>query len=290
MVIGLLTIAGIPTTIGVAQGISRRDEANKAEKEQAQQQMRKFCLECYCENPTGGATSLSGGRVVLKDGKMYIEPRDHSPSAKGHGFEGFYIEYADNERPKPLPLGMVSTIDSVPPTLNWIYVDKATREVRHGNRSQSKEHIVGSWSWEAGEEGGPGGVTLESEEGAVAVKTEEGWQVFWEDEEGKIGMKAKGKVTISLERKMIDPPPSPPPQHKEKTKVTTSEPQQETKVETKTELTRSKFKDEVRVSEPGQQAEVVKLSAGNGAKKAVSKKEPKLEISSSTTAKPMKRT
>ena len=75
MVIGLLTLAGIPTTIGVAQGISRRDEANKAEKEQTEQQMRKFRLECYCEEDTSSiATSLSGGRVILREGRMYIEP------------------------------------------------------------------------------------------------------------------------------------------------------------------------------------------------------------------------
>ena len=282
MVIGLLTIAGLPTTIGIAQGISRRDEANKEEKEQESERMRKFNLECYCETSTGSANSLNGGRVVLKDGKMYIEPRDSKDRA--HGFEGFYIEYADNDRPKPLPLGMISLIDSVPPTMNWIYVDKGTREVRYGNRSQSKKHVVGSWSWEAGEEGGAGGVTLEGEEGAVAIKTESGWQVCWEDSEGKIGIKGKKMVRVSLERKMLEPP-----KEEGMAKVTAREPQQETRVDTKTELTRNKFEDKAQISGGGQPTEMVKITAGSGSTKKAKKSEPKLEISSSTVAKPMKK-
>ena len=218
--------------------------------------------------------------MILKDTRMYIEP--HNSKEKGHGFEGFYIEYADNDRPKPLPLGMVSMIDSVPPTMNWIYVDKGTREVRYGNRSQSKEHVVGSWSWEAGEEGGAGGVTLEGEEGAVAVKTENGWQVFWEDAEGKVKVKGKGMVRVSLERKMLEPP-----KDDGVAKVTAREPQRETRVDTKTELTKNRFEDKAQISGDGQPTEMVKVTAGSGSKKKAKKSEPKLEISSSTVAKPM---
>ena len=185
MVIGLLTLAAIPTTIGVAEGVNSENKENDPEtssKTEAER-MRKFNLECYCESKSWKAKEVHGGKVVLRNDKIYIEPQS---SSKGHTFEGFYINFPDPDRPQSPPLGLVSSIASDPPTLNWIFVDENTREVKYGNRTQSRAHIVGSWGWDAGEEGGPGGLTLEGEEGAVAVETEDGWEVRWEDENGEI--------------------------------------------------------------------------------------------------------
>ena len=203
MVIGLLTLAAIPTTIGVAEGVNSENKGNDANtsSETEAERMRKFILECYCESNSRKAKEIHGGKVVLRNDKIYIEPQS---SPKGHIFEGFYISYPDPDRPQPPPLGLVSSIPSDPPTLNWIYVDKDTREVKYGNRTQSRAHIVGSWGWDAGEEGGPGGLTLEGEERAVAVETEAGWEVRWEDENGEIGVKRKKNLTVSLERRMLD--------------------------------------------------------------------------------------
>ena len=203
MVIGLLTLAAIPTTIGVAEGVNAEEKENDADTTSGTEaeRMRKFNLESYCESNSRKAKEIHGGKIVLRNDKIYIEPQS---SSKGHTFEGFYISYPDPDRPQPPPLGLVSSIPSDPPTLNWIYVDKNTREVRYGNRTQSRAHIVGSWGWDTGEEGGPGGLTLEGEERAVAVETQAGWEVRWEDENGEIGVKGKKKLTVSLERKMLD--------------------------------------------------------------------------------------
>lgn len=280
MVIGLLTIAAIPTTIGIAEGVSRRDEANKEAQDQAAEQMRKFHLEAYCEfHSTGAARTIHRGRIILKNGRMMIEPRNSQSDATS--FEGFYIEYADPDRPKPLPMGMVSMVFEGQPTLNWIYVDRKTREVCYGNRSKSKDHIVGSWSWEAGDEGGAGGVTLNGGEGAVAVETGEGWQVYWEDDEGKIGDKGK-RLQISLERKMLEE------EKKEKEKEegkTVTEPGHTQTTNTTTELTKSRFEDK-RTKTDGVQQDMIKVTGGQSKKK---KQEPKLEVASNTTTRPMKK-
>ena len=203
MVIGLLTLAAIPTTIGVAEGVNAEDKENDADTSSGTdaERMRKFNLECYCESNSRKAREIHGGKIVLRNDKIYIEPQS---SFKGHTFEGFYIRYPDPDRPQPPPLGLVSSIPSDPPTLNWIYVDKNTREVKYGNRTESRAHIIGSWGWDAGEEGGPGGLTLEGEEGAVAVETEDGWEIRWQDGNGEIGVKGKKKLTVSLERKMLE--------------------------------------------------------------------------------------
>lgn len=204
MVLGLLAIAGIPTTIGVAEGVSEGRKGEDAEVEEAR--MRKFHLECFCEGKSGATEGISGGRVVLRGGKLYIERENAAPAQRRHPFEGFYIGYPDPERPRPLPLGLVSTISEDPPMLNWIYVDKDTREVKYGNRTQSRAHVVGSWGWDAGEEGGAGGLTLEGGEGAVAVETGGGWEIRWEDEDGNAGGEGRRRrLMVSLDRKMLEP-------------------------------------------------------------------------------------
>ncbi|KAL8897233.1 MAG: hypothetical protein Q9207_007314, partial [Kuettlingeria erythrocarpa] len=77
MVLGLLAIAALPTTIGVAEGISSTKK-NEEEGEEdptiasttEAQRMRKFHLRCYCEGPAfSGAASINGGQVILRDGK-----------------------------------------------------------------------------------------------------------------------------------------------------------------------------------------------------------------------------
>ena len=201
MVLGLLAIAAIPTTIGVTEGISEGRKEKDPATEEAR--MRKFRLECFCEANSRKAKEINGGHVVLRGEKLYILPRS-SNKGTGHPFEGFYIDYPDPERPRPLPLGLVSTISKDPPMLYWIYVDKCTREVKYGNRTQSRAHIVGSWGWDAGEEGGAGGLTLEGKEGAVAVEGGGGWEIRWEDDSGYVGVEGKSKLAVSLERKMLD--------------------------------------------------------------------------------------
>lgn len=203
MVLGLLTLAAIPTVTGVAEGVSAQNAENKPQtssKTEAER-MRKFNLECFCDDTGKDTAAINGRPIILRGGKAWIG----SPNEAGHLFEGFYIGYPDPERPKPLPLGMVTSISNDPPMLNWIYVDKDTREIKYGNRTESRAHIVGSWGWEAGEEGGPGGLTLEGEEGAVAVHGEKGWELRWEDGNGKVAVKGRKMLRVSLERKMLEP-------------------------------------------------------------------------------------
>ena len=127
-------------------------------------------------------------------------------TAAGFPFTGFYVQYPDPAR-TPAQLGLVSFISDNPPALNWIYIDKATRELKYGNRTQSIDHEVGPWGWEAGEEGGAGGLAFECAEGAVVVETSHGWELRWEDEDGKVGDVGSRRVLrVSLERRFIEEP------------------------------------------------------------------------------------
>lgn len=201
MVLGLLMIAALPTTIGVAEGISSRNKQTDAANDE--ELMRKFTLECFCDAQSRKRVEIHGRRIYLRNEKLYIA---RSPPADSFPFTGFYVSYPDPER-TPTPLGMVSFVSSDPPALNWMYVDKETRQLRYGNRTQSIAHHVGQWGFEAGEEGGAGGVTFDGDEGAVAVETSEGWEIRWEDENGSVGETGGRRVlSISLERKFVEEP------------------------------------------------------------------------------------
>ena len=68
MVFGLLTIAALPTTIGVAEGISSRNKEKDATNDE--ELMRKFTLDCFCDAQSRKRGEVHGGRVVLRDGKV----------------------------------------------------------------------------------------------------------------------------------------------------------------------------------------------------------------------------
>lgn len=106
--------------------------------------------------------------------------------------------------------------------LNWIYIDRSTRELKYGNRTQSREHMVGPWGWDSGEDGGAGGLTFRSNEAAV-LSWEDGkegqgggWKILWEKEEEAI----KGGLIVSLERRWIDPKEEEEKEHKDTVKGT----------------------------------------------------------------------
>lgn len=68
--LGLLAITAIPTTIGIAQGVSAQKRENR-DKDDAVL-LRKFNLECWCEGQGRLRNQFHGGRVVLGDEKVCL--------------------------------------------------------------------------------------------------------------------------------------------------------------------------------------------------------------------------
>lgn len=68
--IGLLTLAAIPTVTGVAQGISAQSRPPPSTPAQEEQQMRRFRLRSWCEGRSPGKRDVHNGVVVVGQGKV----------------------------------------------------------------------------------------------------------------------------------------------------------------------------------------------------------------------------
>jgi len=142
----------------------------------------------------------------LRDNKVYLDHPDPSlRKTTAYTALAFYIGYpGDKDDKRKRGDGLVTSVRDDPPLLNWIYVDKDTLELKHGNRSQSIENIVGHWDWIKDEKT----IIFEGEEPFVAVKEEPGvWAVYcdcYRDGLASIGQTGKTRVEISLDRKLVE--------------------------------------------------------------------------------------
>jgi hypothetical protein len=149
--------------------------------------------------------------VPRNDENKPIPPvKDMNPPL--HAFAGFFIQYPDDDRVPP-ERGMVSTISDDPPMLNWLYIDRNTYAVTHGNRTASIEHIVGVWDWTEDEKF----ITLDEWEGFAVVDesatpgykdtpwAKDGlrWALYFDmDDNGLKGRRGKRKMfEVALERR-----------------------------------------------------------------------------------------
>lgn len=209
-------ITGIPVVTGVAEGVHHQKEQNKEAANETR--MVKFYMDVFCGAKSSKQDEIDGGMIVLHKERVWVCPKDEATALPAspkpgvpppHPFTGFYIQYPDEDR-DPRERGLVTTIPTDPPMLNWIYVDKDNLFLTHGNRTQSIAHVVGPWDWTDDEEG----VMLEGWEGFVAVEMDEDeevdglkWQLYydrWDDKLGK-GKKVGGRrvLPVSLERRIL---------------------------------------------------------------------------------------
>ncbi|KAE8355359.1 VPS28-domain-containing protein [Aspergillus coremiiformis] len=209
MVLGLLTIAAIPTVTGVALGVSEQRKAN--ERINDERRMAKFVIDVETSGETQEDSEVCGKRFVLRNSKVYLD--DSNPLNRkvlSHTATSFYIEYPELEETKHLKrgLGLVTTISDNPPMLGWIYVDKDTHELKYGNRTASVEHVVGPWDWTDEETT----ITLEECSGFYAVQEEDGdWATYFDRDGDELEsvLEEQDKLDnafapITLKRKLIE--------------------------------------------------------------------------------------
>lgn len=227
MVLDLFSLAiGLPTATAVSTGVavatSEAVRRQEREDEETMSRMRDFHLDVFCDSRSRKRDQVHGTMVVLRDGKLWLAPKDTKTKAPQpmegeskacHPFTGFYLDYA-GDKPDVDPMferlnrppkirGLVSTISKSPPTLNWIYVDRRTMEVKYGNREKSQGHILGPFGWTEDEVG----LTLEQWEGFVAVEERKDvWALYYDqNDDGLKDTVTRTRVLqCSLERRFVE--------------------------------------------------------------------------------------
>ncbi|KAG0640747.1 hypothetical protein HOY80DRAFT_1135763 [Tuber brumale] len=135
MVIGLLILTAIPTTIGVAQGITQDRRQRDAEAA-----AKAAGLPTYFSLYTSSEIKeLDCKDVTIRDGRLYIGGKNHHP------FAGYLRNMLETEIK-----AMVTTTCNDPPAMGWVYVHAETHEMRVGNRAEASEHRFGVWGYENG--------------------------------------------------------------------------------------------------------------------------------------------
>ncbi|KAF2268256.1 hypothetical protein CC78DRAFT_558454 [Lojkania enalia] len=231
MVLDLLTIAGLPTAVGAAEAVYRQRVLD--EEAESSERRAPFRLNSYYDAQSKKRGEVHNAIVVLRDGKLWLWPKDANtglPEPRPNSFEaphpftGFYLPFPTKHlpnRPIPVPpvLGLVSTIPpdashslsprskQPKPKLNWIYVDKDTRELKYGARVNAREHVIGPWDWTEDKDG----LTLNDEELLVVVEEKKGgygWAVYWDPNDDRLKDLEVGKtkrvLRCSLERRSVE--------------------------------------------------------------------------------------
>jgi len=200
------------------EGVRHQTEQSRQQDEQYR--MRDFYIDVYCNARSRKRSQVDRTMVVLKNGKLYLAPKDSETkrpkpimgsSSPLHPFAGFYLDYQPRKEKhdmferlnKPPKIrGLVTTISENPPTLNWVYVDRRTHEVKYGSREVAQGHVLGPWDWTDDEVG----LTLEDWEGFVAVEEKKDlWAVYFDRDDDRLQDIISGRRVLqcSLERRVL---------------------------------------------------------------------------------------
>ncbi|KAF1914570.1 hypothetical protein BDU57DRAFT_588842 [Ampelomyces quisqualis] len=196
MVLGILTaIAACPAIIGTTEAVRQGQRQNAREKHRG----LKTNLSVVCSRTTKGGREIDGCEVVLSENKLYLNvPSEEFPEGhpEDHPFAGYFLPYPDHDWGRQGE-GMVSTISNDPPQLNWIYVDRDTCEVKHGDRIASEPHIIGPWDVTKMDRR----VMLTGWEGFMAVRYGPGeWALYFDvDDNGLQGVIGEEMMRVEVE-------------------------------------------------------------------------------------------
>ena len=183
MVFGILTaVAAAPAIVGTTEAIRQGQKNNQREEHRG----RKYNLTVTLLRRSPYRVQFDGALVVLKDNKLWVDVRRAAPgNERFHPVTGYYLPWPHGnleEEWKQMGYafgeGYVTTIND-DNFLNWVYVDKATHEVKYGVRAEAEVHKVGPWDCTKIERR----LTFEGWEGFIAVQEkpdDEMWALYFD--------------------------------------------------------------------------------------------------------------
>ncbi|KAK7608367.1 hypothetical protein JOL62DRAFT_558531 [Phyllosticta paracitricarpa] len=193
----LLALSTCPAMLGSQEAIRQGQQKERREEHRA----RRCHLVVGCLTLSRRGRAIDGRQVVLKDNRLWIDTGNHVTEGH-HPFTGYYLPFPDCKYE-----GVVSTITSVAPILNWIYIDKNTYQVKYGVRVDAEPNLTGPFDCTRQDRR----LTFEGWEGFTAVEEEPDlWALYFDrDDNGLEGRKPPDaralEITLSRKEMKITP-------------------------------------------------------------------------------------
>lgn len=185
-------VAACPAIVGTTEAIRHAQRQNTREEQRG----RKTHLTVSLLRRSVYSARFDGAAVVLKAGKLWVDTTGVARAAGLHPFSGYFLQYHDmaavwRAQGYAKGEGMVTTVSEDPPFLNWVFVDRATHEVKYGVRDQAEPQLVGPWDVTKADRR----LMFQGWEGFVAVEETEGdplWALYFDCRDD--GLRSEGRV------------------------------------------------------------------------------------------------
>ncbi|KAF3044285.1 hypothetical protein E8E12_003936 [Didymella heteroderae] len=189
MVLGIL-IATItaPGLLGSQEAIRQGQSKDKKEEHRA----RRCNLIASCIKSSPRSREIDGRPVVLRNGKLWIDTTTENGEPFGHTYAGYYLPYPDTKYE-----GLVTTITTAAPIMNWVYIDRNTHEAKYGVRADAQPNFTGPFDCTRQDRR----LTFDGWEGWCAVEEYEGyWCLYFDvDDDGLKSKIAPGVRVLEIE-------------------------------------------------------------------------------------------
>ena len=127
MLVALITA---PALLATSEAVTQGQKKDRREAHRA----RRCHLTVKCLKASDSSHILNDNRVVLHDGRLYVETEHFNNQ---HPYTGYFLPYPDTNFE-----GLVTSICDDPPIMNWVYVDKDTYQLRYGVRVDAEPNIT----------------------------------------------------------------------------------------------------------------------------------------------------
>ncbi|KAL6246499.1 hypothetical protein RBB50_006736 [Rhinocladiella similis] len=181
------------------------DQAQKRSDQGLQQMKRQKCHFAVRASPrmsTKRKQQLEDKVVALKDGRLFLNDQKN---ADDHLLIGYFLPFPEKQYD-----GLVTTINA-DNFLNWVYIDNATFQLRHGTRADAQPQLTGPMDLKLCKNGEPR-LTFHDWEGFVAVEeSPDRWALYFDVHDDGLGDKRRGRDVVEVELIRMDLDDSHPP-------------------------------------------------------------------------------
>ncbi|KAF2726867.1 hypothetical protein EJ04DRAFT_452474, partial [Polyplosphaeria fusca] len=152
----------------------------------------RYNFIAHCIRSSAKASELNDQPLMLRNGKIYIDTDLLQEDGASHICSGYYAPYPDGSYE-----GLVTTINDAATTMNWVYVEINTNELRCGDRKDADRNLAGPFDRTRETRH----LTFQEWEGFCAVEETPGiWAVYFDTDDNALKDKVPlGTIILEIE-------------------------------------------------------------------------------------------